>query len=70
MLVYLAKYNLPLLNIDKNLNLDFELKCEKIYNIKLSTIPENICKELPEEFTEYLKYTRNLNLNKNLIIII
>ena len=65
MLVYLAKYYLPWLSIDKKLNLDFQIKCKEVSKIKNSNTPENICKGLPEEFIEYLKYTRNLEFEQD-----
>ena len=42
-----------------------EDKDEIIYNIKINLTPEKLSKFFPEEFCEYLKYTRNLNFEQD-----
>ena len=58
MLVYLARDYLPWISTEE-LNLEKNIKYEAIFKLKHSSKPENLCKGLPEEFIEYIKYTRN-----------
>ena len=59
MLVYLKNGKLPwkALNLKRK---DAKKEYMHSVDIKKSTSPENICKNLPQEFAEYLRYCRNL----------
>ena len=59
MLIHLITDNLPWLYIE-DLEIEKPEKIKQIYKSKLSTKPELLCKGLPEEFTQYIKYCRNL----------
>ena len=59
MLVYLKNGKLPW----KGLNLKARnVKQKYIHSVELkkNTLPENICKNLPQEFADYIRYCRNL----------
>ena len=64
MLVYLAKQYLPWISTGK-LDIDKNIKIEAIYKIKKATTPETLCKGLPEEFAEFVRYTRNLGFEED-----
>jgi len=64
MLVYLSKFYLPWINIEI-LSIDKDTKIKAIYKLKKSSTPENLCKDLPEEFTEFVRYTRNLEFEED-----
>jgi len=59
MLIYLSTQYLPWISTEK-LKLDKSTKFHAIYKIKNSSTPETLCKDLPEEFADFVKYTRNL----------
>ena len=59
MLIYLTTKHLPWLYIEDQ-NIEKYNKIKEITKIKISTLPEILCKGLPVEFTEYIKYCRNL----------
>ena len=63
MLVYLIKKTLPWLRIEK-LNINRLEKFRKTRDIKLSTLPEELCSGLPKEFCDYIKYCRNLTFEQ------
>ena len=59
MLVYLKNGILPW----KGFNLkgsNVEVKFNQVVDLKRITSPENICKNLPQEFADYVRYCRNL----------
>ena len=64
MLVYLAKQYLPWISTEE-LNIDKNIKVEAIYKLKNSATPETLCKDLPEEFAEFVRYTRNLEFEED-----
>ena len=64
MLIYLAKDYLPWISTEK-INLEYNIKFQAIFKLKHSSKPENLCKGLPEEFAEYLRYTRNLKFEQD-----
>ena len=57
LLVYLILGRLPWQGFISHSKED---KYYKIKEIKTNTTPEELCKELPPQFEEYIKYTRNL----------
>ena len=63
-LVFLLKKTLPWLNVEK-MNLTKYQKTIKISKIKSQTLPEEICQGLPKEFSDYIKYTRNLTFEQD-----
>ena len=64
MIIYLANNHLPWESIMK-LNLDDKGKINAILTLKSSTTPEMLCKDLPEEFIDYIKYVRKLEFEEN-----
>jgi len=42
-----------------------ETRYKKIMEKKMSTSPEELCEGFPNQFTEYIKYTRNLKYEEN-----
>ena len=64
MLIYLATNYLPWMKFEKS-KLDEGILIKEIYKLKKSTTPEQLCKNLPEEFLEYVKYVRNLEFEQN-----
>ena len=42
-----------------------EMRYKKIMEKKMSTSPEELCEGFPNQFTEYIKYTRNLKYEEN-----
>ena len=63
MLVYLAKHYLPWISED-SFKSDIQNKVKILYKKKNSSTPEIICKGLPEEFAEFVRYTRNLKFEQ------
>ena len=63
MLVYLSTQYLPWISTEK-LKLDKSTKFHTIYKIKNTSTPETLCKDLPEEFADFVKYTRNLEFEE------
>ena len=63
-LVFLLKQTLPWLGVEKLKISKFE-KNKKIAKIKSMISPEELCQGLPKEFSEYIKYTRNLNFEQD-----
>ena len=64
MLVYLSTQYLPWISTEK-LKLDKSTKFHAIFEIKNSSTPETLCKDLPEEFVEFVRYTRKLEFEEN-----
>ena len=62
-LIYLIKKTLPWINIEK-LNIDKIEKYRKVRDLKISTLPEELCSGLPKEFCDYIKYCRNLTFEQ------
>ena len=63
-LVYLFKKSLPWLGVEKMDLTKLEM-IKKLIKVKSNTLPEEICQGLPEEFLEYVKYTRNLSFEQD-----
>ena len=57
-LIYFLKGSLPWQGLKINRKED---RYKKIYEKKKDTSAEELCKDLPKEFEEYVKYTRNLD---------
>ena len=50
----------------KNLNISNKLKrYRKIYEIKKTIKPEELCQDIPQEFCEYIKYVKNLQFEED-----
>ena len=64
MLIFLANDNLPWMGFEDS-NINKRMKCLKIYNLKKAISAEKLCKGLPEEFTEYINYTRKLKFEED-----
>jgi serine/threonine protein kinase len=64
MLIFFANDNLPWMNFE-DLNINKTKKCLKIYNSKKTISVEKICKGLPEEFIQYINYTRKLEFEED-----
>ena len=64
MLIFLANDNLPWMSIE-DLNINKRMKCQKICGIKKAITVENLCKGLPEEFANYVYYTRKLEFEED-----
>ena len=62
-LIYLIKKNLPWIYIEY-LNIKKVEKYRKVRDLKLSTLPEELCSGLPKEFCDYIKYCRNLTFEQ------
>jgi len=58
MLIYFLRGNLPWqgLKIDRK-----DDRYKKILEVKMNTTCEELCKDFPNEFVEFIKYTRNLD---------
>ena len=63
MLIHLILNHLPWLYIE-NLEIENLEKIKQIYKAKLLTPPELLCNGLPDEFTQYIKYCRNLTFEQ------
>ena len=63
MLIYLIKKTLPWISIEK-LNISKMEKFRKVRELKKSTLPEELCSGLPKEFSDYIKYCRNLSFEQ------
>ena len=61
-LIYLAKGKLPWQGVKTK---NKKEKHKKIMESKLAYSPEQLCKDLPEEFVNLLKYSRNLEFEEN-----
>ena len=78
MLVYLTKEDLPWSDLENNNKMSKFLQSKKICEKKIKTTPEELCLGLPSEFSEFIKYTRqlefeeepNYNYIKNLFVAI
>ncbi|KAG5980968.1 hypothetical protein E4U55_003449 [Claviceps digitariae] len=57
MLVYFARGRLPWQGLKA---VHDEARAEAVRKKKLETSPEELCQDLPDEFAQYMKYTRNL----------
>ena len=64
MLVYLAKLYLPWISTEE-LDIEKAIKIEAIYKLKNSSTPETLCKGLPKEFAEFVRYSRNLDFEQD-----
>ena len=65
MLIFLLTNNLPWLIYVKILSLSHIEIFKKILIVKMSTKPEVLCKGLPNEFSDYIKYCRNLEFEED-----
>ena len=63
MLIYLIKKTLPWISIE-NSNINKIEKYRKVRDLKMSTLPEELCSGLPKEFSDYIKYCRNLSFEQ------
>ena len=61
-LIYLAKGKLPWQGVKTK---NKKEKHKKIMESKLAYSPEQLCKDLPDEFVNLLKYSRNLEFEEN-----
>ena len=61
-LIYLAKGKLPWQGVKTK---NKKEKHKKIMESKLAYTPEQLCKDLPDEFVNLLKYSRNLEFEEN-----
>jgi len=64
MLILLATGSLPWLK-KENLKINDYLEYFKIYNLKKAVSIEKLCEGLPEEFTKYIEYSRNLDFEED-----
>ena len=62
-LIYLIKKTLPWISIE-NSNINKIEKYRKVRDLKMSTLPEELCSGLPNEFCDYIKYCRNLSFEQ------
>ena len=62
MLIYFCKGVLPWMNVKAS---NIKEKYVKIYKIKKSTSNEELCKDLPIEFTKYMNYVTNLTFSES-----
>lgn len=62
LLIFLIKGKLPW-NFDEP-NINPLTKIDKIWRIKKSIKPEKLCEDLPSEFSEYIKYCKNLKFEE------
>ena len=62
-LIYLIKKTLPWISIE-NSNINKIEKYRKVRDLKMSTLPEELCSGLPKEFCDYIKYCRNLTFEQ------
>ena len=62
-LIYLIKKTLPWISIE-NSNINKIEKYRKVRDLKMSTLPEELCSGLPKEFCDYIKYCRNLSFEQ------
>ena len=67
MLIFLSINYLPWVEIGE-LKLEHKKKIQEICKNKLLTSPEILCKGLPEEMLEYIKYCRKLEFEEDLIM--
>ena len=65
MLVFLATGYLPWLEYDRLNNMSFLEKYNIVYKLKCSISPEQLCKGLPNEFINYIKYCRDLEFEQD-----
>ena len=63
-LVFLSGEKLPWQDYELKGNYD-KTNYNKILELKKTTKPELICRRLPEEFVEYIKYCKNLKFEEN-----
>ena len=64
MLIHLMTNSLPWINIYTS-KIDCLQKVKKIFQMKKAILPEVLCKGLPEEFIQYMKYCRTLTFEQN-----
>ena len=64
MLIFLATDNLPWMKVEE-LNINKRKKCLKIYDLKKTISVDKLCKGLPEEFVQYINYTRKLEFEED-----
>jgi len=60
-LIYFLQGNLPWQGLN---GANKKKKYENIMNCKLDTTVESLCKDLPEEFSLYVKYCRDLKFDQ------
>jgi hypothetical protein len=60
-LIYFSNGYLPWQGIKEKKK---EIKYQRIFEKKINTSVENICKNLPEEFTKFLQYVRDLQFDQ------
>ena len=63
MLIFLMNNNLPWIYVE-NENISSRAKLDKICSIKQSISPKKLCQGLPDEFSEYINYCRNLDFEQ------
>jgi serine/threonine protein kinase len=61
-LMYLLRGSLPWQGLPNN---DKDERYKKIMEKKQATSPESLCEGFPDEFCEYIKYTRNLQFEED-----
>ena len=61
MLIYLMKGSLPWISVKTKTKYE---KYKKIFNMKLSYKPEELCKNLPNEIMEFFSYCQNLDFEQ------
>ena len=64
MLIYLAKNNLPWIEIEKQ-KVPKTKKYKLVYLCKKKNVPEKLCSGLPDEFIKYFKYVKNLEFEQD-----
>ena len=64
MLVFFAKNKLPWSYLD-SAHLDNEKLIKYTTKLKESCTPEILCKDLPEEFVQYMKYVKSLEFEQD-----
>ena len=62
MLIYLAKGYLPWINLREG---NIKKNYLQMLKLKKNTSPKTLCKNLPNEFVEYLEYCKNLKFEEN-----
>ena len=63
MIIYLLKYDLPWMKIEK-LKLMKNILNKEILKIKSSTSPNELCKGLPDEFRQFMQYINQLEFEQ------
>ena len=63
MLIFLAKNTLPWINAENLKTYNIKI-IKEIIKIKEKITPDKLCQGLPEEFTEFIKYSKNLHFDE------